>query len=165
MAGARFEMKLVGGEKLLDELRAAGGNAKKVVRAATRIGAKVIAAEAEIRARAIGSGSGKHVKVISGRGRNMSAVMHVGITDRKWFFRFFETGAGRHEITGAPLMFEGERGRVITGRVIHPGMAARPFLRPAADTKAGDTVAAMSEAFRAAIEEKRLAADSGDDAD
>lgn len=60
----------------------------------------------------------------------------IGPDDAHWYYRYLETGASAHEIRGNPLLrFEGREGLVITGAVNHPGMAAKPFLRPAFDEK------------------------------
>lgn len=61
-------------------------------------------------------------------------VVEIGFPEEKWYWRFLETGASPHEIKGEPrLAFEGRKGPVFPHTVQHPGMAARPFLRPAYD--------------------------------
>lgn len=76
------------------------------------------------------------------------AVAKVGPVKDKWYLRFMETGATRHEIKGYPLIFEGVSGDVIkTFAVDHPGMAARPFLRPAMDRKGDEAMEAGGKAF------------------
>lgn len=80
------------------------------------------------------------------------AVVAIGLPKDKWYLQFFETGAGQHDITGAPLVFEGDEGRVVTGRVDHPGMAATPFLRPAFDTKKGRATDAVGDELKGAID-------------
>lgn len=59
-------------------------------------------------------------------------VVNIGPSEDKWYYRFAETGATEHEITGVgALAFQGRAGLVITKSVQHPGVTAKPFLRPA----------------------------------
>jgi len=65
-----------------------------------------------------------------------TVVVNVGFPKDKWHWRFLETGATAHEIkarNASTLYFEGDSGPVFVKVVHHPGMAARPFLRPAYD--------------------------------
>jgi HK97 gp10 family phage protein len=69
-----------------------------------------------------------------GKGR---ATVDVGFPKEKWFYKFFETGTKPHYIPG-PLTLKFDDGEVhVVGGANHPGMAARPFLRPAFDAQAG----------------------------
>ena len=79
------------------------------------------------------------------------AEISVGPTREKWYLRFFEFGATSHEIKGTPLVFEGERGLVMTRSVKHPGMAARPFLRSAVTRNKERIVAKIGEVFQSEI--------------
>jgi HK97 gp10 family phage protein len=81
-----------------------------------------------------------------------TAEVDIGFDEEKWFLRFFEFGASDHEIKGAPLAFEGESGLVITGSVQHPGMPAKPFMRPAADNKKDEARDAAGDVFRKEID-------------
>ena len=81
-----------------------------------------------------------------------TAEVDIGFDEEKWYLRFFEYGATDHEIKGSPLAFEGESGLVITGGVSHPGMPARPFMRPAADTKKDEAKDAAGKVFKAEID-------------
>ncbi|MEM4234910.1 MAG: HK97 gp10 family phage protein [Candidatus Methanomethylicaceae archaeon] len=76
----------------------------------------------------------------------------IGFDKEKWYWRFFELGAQPHEIRGDPLVFEGDTGLVVTNLVNHPGMAARPFLRPALETQKNFVILVMSEIIREAVE-------------
>lgn len=155
--------KIEGGEQLLKELAALGGNVRSTARAAVRAGAKVIQAAAESNAQGIGGGGGKHTAIkVSQRVKGTIEAM-IGPSKRKWFFRYFETGTTAHEITGAPLVFEGDEGLVITGGVSHPGMPANPWLRPAFDGQQDAAVKAVGDYLVQAIEERRAIVDSGED--
>ena len=61
-----------------------------------------------------------------------AVVVNVGPKDEKWYYKFAETGATEHEISSVgALAFEGRAGLVITKSLEHPGVVAKPFLRPA----------------------------------
>lgn len=76
----------------------------------------------------------------------------IGFDKEKWYWRFFELGAKAHAIKGDPLVFEGYQGLVVTRGVAHPGMAARPFLRPALDTEKDEAIKVMGEIVRRKVE-------------
>ncbi len=155
--------KVEGGDQLLKELAALGGNVRSTARTAVRAGAKVIQAQAETNAATIATRQAKHTQImISQRVKGTIEAM-IGPSKRKWYYRYFETGVTAHEITGSPLVFEGDNGLVIIGGVQHPGLVARPWLRPAFDVKQGEAPAAVEETFRKAIEERRAIV--GSDAD
>jgi len=163
MARDVVQVKIEGGEELLKELKALGVNVRRTLRGATRAGAKVIQAEAEVRARSVSGTSGKHVRVSVSARHKEFVEASIGATKKKFFMRFFETGVQPHEITGTPLVFEGDRGLIVIGGVRHPGMPARPWLRPAADSKFGEARDVMGEVLRAALEEARIANEGRDD--
>ena len=163
MARDVVQVKIEGAEELLKELKALGVNVKKTLRGATRAGAKVIQAEAETRARSVSGSSGKHVRVSVSARHKEFVEASIGATRKKFFMRFFETGVQPHEITGAPLVFEGDRGLIVIGGVRHPGMPARPWLRPAFDSRRDAATAAMGDVLRATVEEARIAAEGRDE--
>jgi len=105
-------------------------------------GAKIIADEADSLAPENGH---IHIDV-----KSEEAI--IGFDKEKWYWRFFELGAKAHMIKGSPLIFEGDQGLVVTGGVAHPGMAARPFLRPALDTKKDEAIKIMGEIVRRKVE-------------
>ena len=63
----------------------------------------------------------------------------IGPEKKRWYYLFIETGTTEHEIprrpaSEPPIAFAGTEGEVFE-RAMHPGIAARPFLRPAVDGK------------------------------
>lgn len=163
MARDRVQVKIEGGEGLLKELAALGVNVKKTLRGATRAGAKVIQEEAERNARGVTGSTGKHVRIkVSARQRDRVEA-EIGATKKKFHLRFFEAGVQPHEISGAPLVFEGDKGLIVIGGVRHPGMPAQPWLRPAFDSRKDAAADAMGEVLRATVEEARIAAEGQDD--
>ena len=155
--------KVEGSEQLLKELVALGGNVRSTARTAMRAGARVIQEEAERNASALGTRAGKHTRIQAHSQVKGVITLAVAPSKKKWWFRYFETGVTAHEITGDPLVFEGEAGLIIIGGVHHPGMAARPWLRPAFDAKQQAAVAAVGDKLREAIEARRAIVESGEE--
>jgi HK97 gp10 family phage protein len=126
--GAKITMTLKGGDELKVKLQEMGSAAKGILVESVEKGAKVLADD--IRSRAPGPEIGVEVVKAS----KYAATANVGPDKSHWYYRFFETGVQPHTITG-PLAFQGRDGEVVIGGVDHPGMAARPFMRPAFDSK------------------------------
>jgi len=142
--GANVTIK--GGERLLARLERLGVDVNQALEAAAVAGAMVIANGANPRAPA----PLIDVEVVErGKGR---VTVDVGPPDEKWYWRFKETGAAAHEITGSPLVFEGDEGLIITAQVQHKGMAADPFLRPAFDEEKDWATGAVAKRLRQAVE-------------
>ncbi len=157
--------KVEGGDVLLKELAALGGNVRSTARAAVRAGAKVIQAQAEQNAADLSARAGKRTQIVVKQRAGGFIEARIGPSKRRWYFKFFELGATAHEITGNPLVFEGDNGLVIIGGVHHPGLAARPWLRPAFDTKQGEAPNAVGATFRQAIEARRAILAGEDEAE
>ncbi len=106
-------------------------------------GAEVLLEEAQSR---ISDPDGVGMQITKKRVRKAEA--QVGPTRAKWYLRFVETGAARHEIKGKPLFFELQGvGLISPYTVDHPGMAAHPFLRPAMVSKGQAAMDAAGAAF------------------
>lgn len=154
--------KVEGGEELLRELKALGGNVRSSARAAVRAGTRVMQAQAEMNAASIGERRGKHSRIQMTSRVKGTIEGVLGPSKKFWYFRYFETGATRHEISAAPggaLVFEGDRGRVVIAQVNHPGMAARPWLRPAFDATKGEATEAVGASLKEAIEKRKAIVD------
>lgn len=141
-----FSVKLEGGEELLEALRQIDANMKAVLRAATLEGAQPVVDAANSMA------PGPHIEAEVVRATIGEATVAIGPDQEHFYYRFFETGAAGHEIAGSPLAFEGSAGLIVTASVAHPGMAAKPFLRPALDEKGDDARDALGAALRVEIE-------------
>jgi HK97 gp10 family phage protein len=142
----RMDVQVEGVDELVRQLRRIGVSTQEALEVAVLAGGEVIRQAANPLAPE--PVIDKEVQE-SGKTR---AVAAVGPPEDKWFYRFFETGTERHDITGAPLVFEGDEGIVVTGRVEHLGMAATPFLRPAFDAKKGQAQKAVSGELEQAID-------------
>ena len=142
MGRSNISVKVDGGEGLIRKLEAMGKNVSDELEPAALAGAGVIQIAANMRA------PGPHVEMdVAERGDRRVSV-DIGPDEAHWYYRFFETGAGPHEITGSPLVFPGREGTVVTGRVMHPGMAASPFLRPAMDEQKDNAVETYGKQIR-----------------
>lgn len=145
------KMKIVmeGGEELKAKLRALGQAVVRINREAALAGAEVIEDAAEMRA------PGPHISKEVVRADENQAEVAIGPDKEHWYYQFTETGATRHEIKaakGGVLAFLGDSGLVITKKVDHPGMAAKPFLRPAMNTQRDAAKDKAGEVFREEIE-------------
>lgn len=161
----RVGAEVQGGEELIAALKELGLSVKGSVRKACRQGSKVMRDAAEANARSVSPGtSGKHA-VIKSRGNKVTQVeFYIQPSKKKWYFKFFETGAVPHEIPG-PLAFEGDAGSVLVSSAQHPGMAARPWLRPAFDNNRDAAAARVGEVLKEIIETRRAQLDSERDDD
>lgn len=127
---ARMTAKVEGIDELVAKLRRMGISVSDSLSIAVQVGAEVIQSAANPKAPA--------PNIITEELEKSSTKVTVGIgpDDAHWYYRYLETGASAHEYSGNPLLaFEGSEGTIITGSVSHPGMAAKPFLRPAFDEK------------------------------
>jgi HK97 gp10 family phage protein len=79
-----------------------------------------------------------------------AAEVAIGPNSKKWYWLFIETGARAHEITARlkqALKLYPEGPDIYAEDVPrHPGFAARPFVRPAADEAEDAAVAAAAAA-------------------
>ena len=143
-----FKFELKGIDDLYKKLDMEKNQEKAMRMEALETGAKIIADEADSRAPESGF---IRVKV-----KSKEAI--IGFDKEKWYWRFFELGAKTHEIPYKaktkkkkivkPLVFEGYVGIVRIKSVNHPGMAARPFLRPALDERKDEAIRTMGEIVR-----------------
>jgi len=146
MANA-FEVHIDGLDEALSALRRAGVSTRPILRGAAQAGADLIAEAARANA------PGPEIESDVVESTATAVTVDVGPTKEKWYYRFFETGAGPHAIKGKPLLvFEGDLGLVRIEAVQHPGMAAEPFLRPAFDGQGDNAVETIGDRLRAAIE-------------
>lgn len=133
---------------------------RNIMRAALRAGAKVLLAEAQGTAAFAddtGALRGSLRITTSVRRGTVTAAVKAGPTKRDkrpWYARLVEYGTKAHIIRAKP----GGLLAIGVSKVHHPGAKARPFLRPALDTKAQAAVQAMAEYIR-----QRLASKHGID--
>jgi HK97 gp10 family phage protein len=151
--------KLVGADDLIDELQAVGLSVKGTTRKGVRAGLKAMQVNAERRASSLSTRRGKSTKIaISSKSRG-AVTGQLGPSKKKFYLRFFETGTKPHMIPQTYVRL----GRTIRRRLKHPGMAARPWLRPAFDESTAAAREAFGQAMRQAIETRRAQLDNGPD--
>lgn len=159
------EVKIEGTDALLNELREAGGNVRKTIRAATKRGADIVRDAALTMAPPTRR---KKILVVKASFPTRNACeAQVKLAKKAWYLKFAETGVTAHEIKrgAGPIVFEGDTGLVVTGSVQHTGHAARPFLRPAVDGYSEDAIRAMGDTITAAVLERRVLTAKADDED
>lgn len=139
---ARMQVKVTGDAELMRKLARLGVKASDVLEAATQAAAKVIETEAN------GMAPGPNIRQETTEKAKSRVVVAVGPIKEKWYYRFHETGTKPHTIKGRPYL---AFGGIVVGEVQHPGMAARPFLRPAIDAHGEEATEASGAVLRAAI--------------
>lgn len=145
----RLVAGIEGGEELKRKLKELGKAARGVRVEAVEAGADVLCGEMRRLA-----GSDEIETRVSKRSVGLTEV-EIGPTKDAYYLQFLETGAQPHREKAriAPAMrFWGDEGLVIVGGVAHPGMRARPFMRPAVDTQAESAKDALGETLSNAIE-------------
>ena len=141
----RIKATIEGGDELAEKLVRMGVDVDKVLEAAAQAGARVLAQGANRYApQAIIATETQSIK-------KHRVEVDVGPPDDKWYWQFLETGAGPHEIPG-PLTIEFEGEVHVVGGASHPGMSARPFMRPGFDTSQGGAVDAVGDKIRRVVE-------------
>ena len=79
------------------------------------------------------------------------ADVEIGPDKEHWYYLFYETGTAPHEVTPRSvggLEFPGQEGEMVVRQIVSvPGMAARPFLRPAFDGKKDEAEEATGREF------------------
>jgi len=129
-------------------LKRLGDQMEDLVVDAAKAGGKVVELAADAKA------PGPHiVSEVTDQGPGFAEVS-IGPNKEHWYYKFFEFGASSHQIKAkdaALLAFEGRRGPVLTPAVSHPGMAAKPFLRPAIKTERSAAVSAAGDTFKRGI--------------
>ena len=137
-----------------DELKAAIEGLRRAARGPILERAALKGAEV-IRAEASGNAPGPHVEAEVTKAADLAVEVGIGPDAAHWYYQFFETGAGAHSIDPTKkkaLAFPGREGQVVRFHVGHPGMAAKPFLRPAVDSQKDAAVQATGDELRKGIE-------------
>jgi HK97 gp10 family phage protein len=141
----RAELK--GTREAIMRLRKIGADVGKVKKRAAEAGGEVIRGEADRMA------PGPHI-VMQTKAKGDRVRVDIGPDDEHWYYKFFETGVGRHDIgpkNSSVLRFIDEGELVFTRLVDHPGMPAQPFLRPALDENVSRVVEAVAREIRKAL--------------
>ncbi len=127
---SRFGTKLEGFQELFDNLEALGVDTEATLKDAVQASGELVADAANPNA----PGPNIVAKLNDEESSTKRIVVDIGYNKHFWYYQFGELGATAHEISGRngkSLAFPGREGLVITKSVQHPGVTAKPFLRPA----------------------------------
>lgn len=149
----QFELK---GFKELDKLlkQLPQEAAKKALEPAVRAGANVIRKEA--RANAPGKELKRHIIVKKSRRTQYSVTYQIGTTKKAFYAHFFEFGTSPHLIKVFKKKSLAGGGAFFGKEVQHPGQKAKPFLRPAMDTKRGEALQKIGEKLMETINKEAV---------
>lgn len=144
-----------GGKELQDLLSTLPASLEKnILRGALRSGAKEILAEAKLNV-PVKSGDLRDSLRISTKSKNGIVYANVKAGNKKAFYsRFVEFGTAAHNISASKgfLSFGG----IFAKSVNHPGITAKPFMRPAVDSKSGQAIEAVKEYIRKRLTKEGL---------
>jgi HK97 gp10 family phage protein len=147
------DFKITGGKELAQALEQLPTKIQRnIMRSALAAGAKVIMREAKQNTPVM-FGDLKDSLRVSTRLRGMKATADVkaGNTDA-WYGHFIEFGTAAHTIkpkNRGNLKFRGANGQAVySNGVNHPGIKAKPFMRPALDSKAKEAIIATGNKIR-----------------
>lgn len=136
-----IQVTLEGGEELVAKLREMGIRVQDVLLPAMQAGAILV------RDSASGQAPGPHIEMQTTKRTAKVVEVSVGPDRPHWYYRFFEFGTSAHGPKRARLMiWEGGAARRVSG------IAARPFLRPAADSQGDAATDRVGQDFRSAVE-------------
>lgn len=156
MAKNIVTFELAGAEGLLEGLDEIGKQVRRALSRAAQAGARVIQEAANEDA------PGRFIVTRVRKATQEMAEVGIGPDREHWYYTFFEYGATAHEIAGRGMLslaWEAAGQWIFRRRVHHPGMPARPFLRPAFDENQERAVEATREALDQAIQEALSRAD------
>lgn len=135
---------------------------RNIMRAALRAGAAVIAAEARLNVPVDSAELKSTIRTSSNAKRGtVEANAVVGRKKKGWYATFVEFGTAPHMIRAGKsspmLSFRDRNGvwrRVI--EVNHTGAQAKPFMRPAFDTKGDEAVKAVADKIRERLTDQKI---------
>lgn len=165
MATVKMTAEIEGADQLVKDLLSVGLNVKKSVVGAVRKGGRVIRNQAEANANAISQKPGKKV-ALRVRKRTDFVVGSIYPAKGHAELRLAEYGtpAGwRLATKRGPFKFYAGNRLIVTRAIQHPGTAARPWLRPAFDTKSSEAARVLGDTLKDAIEAARIESEGTDE--
>lgn len=148
MANDVINVRIEGGAEIAAWLKSIGATAEQVVEQATLAAAEVVRQSADAKAPSPNSIEKEVQKASAER-----VEVDVAPGHEKWYYRFAETGTQPHEVRpkeAGALMIPGGAHPIAGAKV--GGMAATPFLRPAADTQENAAADAAGDVFKQAMD-------------
>jgi HK97 gp10 family phage protein len=151
MSKPRVEMKTEGIPELVGQFKGIINSVVGAVVEAALSGGQVIADRAN---QNLNRGEVVQTKINSGQTTKTQAAVDIGLIKEKWFYRWFELGASRHEIT--PLDVEAIKFALGSDEFfsmghVSGGQPANPFIRPAIDESRQEVLKKMAEVYNRAI--------------
>jgi len=142
-------IKVEGIDEVVRELERRQGNLREALEAIVLAGGEVI------RQAAISRSDGKIAANMTKEPISKSAKrieVGIGPSRREWYARLIETGTGAHTVKRkrAKALNIGQMG--FRALMQHPGMKARPFLRPALDENGDAAQAAIADEAKKALD-------------
>lgn len=147
------DINIVGGKELAQFLQQLPLKIEKnIMRAALRAGARVIADEAKQNVPVQYGDLKKSIRTGSNAKKGRVEAYAKAGDKKAWYYRFVEFGTAAHIIKGKSgnnLKFTTKDGKLIQiPQVNHPGAKAKPYMRPALDSKGDDAVLAVTNKIR-----------------
>lgn len=134
--------------------------AKRVALKALRAGAAIVRTDARQRAPVLTGELKRSIKTKSRKARvTNERTVSVGVAGKEGpLAHLVEFGSAPHTIEAAPgkVLADRKTGQVFGRKVAHPGTPPKPFLRPAADAKAGEALATIGRVLGEGIEAEAL---------
>ena len=147
-----FNVDILGGKALAKQLSELPLKIERnIMRAALRAGAAVVAAEARLNVPVDSAELKSTIRTSSNSKRGMvEANAVVGSRKKGWYATFVEFGTAPHVIKAGKnatrLSFRTKDGQWISAsEVNHTGAKAKPFMRPAFDSKGEDAIKAVAD--------------------
>lgn len=137
-------IQIQGLDRVIRELQKRGENVTNALETICNVGAEVIKTSAEHNAP--GSIAGSILKKTAQKTKNKVTV-HVGPSGKKFYAKFIEYGTKSHLIPRGVINGNYRR------NIRHPGITAKPFMRPAFDTKHDEAQNAMGKKVGELVEE------------
>lgn len=147
-------LNISGGEALAKALKTLPARIERnIMRSAMRAGARVLANEAKANVPIKEGDLRRSIRVTTNtRKGEVTARAVAGNRKEAFYAHMVEFGTVGHMIHAKPgkmLRFTARDGKTVeTLRVLHPGARARPFMRPALDSKSNQAVAAIANHVR-----------------
>lgn len=136
---------------------------RNIMRAALRAGAAVIAAEAKQNVSVISGELQRSIRTSSNSKKGVVEANAVvgGKRRRGWYATFVEFGTAAHVIkmgkSGRRLSFRTADGRWISAESVqHTGARAKPFMRPAFDTKGQEAVQVVADKIKERLTDDKI---------
>lgn len=144
----RLDWKFEGGTEFDTMLKDLGPRvAKRVALKALRAGARIVREDAKQRVPVLTGELKRSIKTKSRKARvTNERTVSVGVAGKEGpLAHLVEFGSAPHTIEAKPgkVLADPKTGKVFGRKVSHPGTPPKPYLRPAADTKAGEALAEL----------------------